>query len=246
MSNSYYRGVDLSFTPLTPEDEQRLCKEINAGSSTARETLIRNHLRWATTMARRYRGRLPLEDAISAANEGLMLALASKVGWQASKGRFSSYAFNFVRGNIFQAIAHLSVVPTNVHLMCQRSEIRKARAGGECPVETLGLSPVRIEEIERAWDCERTEPGHMEDTAGEMGEGLDGRSAVGALGCLSERAQHIMKYRYGIVPMPDGGVPSLAALGTLFGISRERVRQIEHSSLATLRTQLECETSASE
>lgn len=243
-SNSYYKGTDLTFTPLTIEEESQLCDRIRKDDMVARAELITAHLRWAASMARRFRGRLELEDAISAANEGLMEALER---WDAKKGRFACYAYNFVRGRIFRAIANHPVVPTNVHVMCQRSRIQAARANNECPTTTLGISKSRVAEVESAWDCEwGGRPEDIQDVETSLSEHMDAQQAVKALACLPTRARHILRYRFGLTPMPSGEAPSLIAIGRLLGISRERARQIESASLNTLREHLECATPASE
>lgn len=76
MSAYYQNGEDLKYRPTTLEQEQDLFRKMKSGDATAREFLVKNHLLFAANQARRMvRGRLPEDEAISAANFALMSAL---------------------------------------------------------------------------------------------------------------------------------------------------------------------------
>jgi RNA polymerase sigma factor (sigma-70 family) len=112
--NSYYGPgtEDLTFTPLTLAEERALFDSFYAGSLPARDKLITNHLRWAAKMglscARRM---LQDDDAISAANMGLIKALEARSFDQSKGFRFTTYARFYIKESVMKRINEQCVVP---------------------------------------------------------------------------------------------------------------------------------------
>lgn len=108
--NSYYPpGTDLTFVPVTHEEERELFRRAKAGDAAAKEQIIRNHLLLVANIARRLaRGKLPEEDVISAANFALVKALD---GFDPARpNRFSAFLKLFVRGEIARLWSNLNIV----------------------------------------------------------------------------------------------------------------------------------------
>lgn len=98
MNSGYYKAnEDLRFKLTTPEEERALFEKAKTGDTEAREFLIRNHLLFAATYARRAnRGKLPDDEVVSAANNALMSAIDR---FDPSRGnRFTRYLEPFLRG----------------------------------------------------------------------------------------------------------------------------------------------------
>lgn len=95
----YPPATDLSFKPVSPEEEVAMFKAAKAGDASAREKIISNHLLFVANEARKMvRGRLPDNEVVSAANRALMKAIDK---FDVSRGVwFSSYVRPFIRGEI--------------------------------------------------------------------------------------------------------------------------------------------------
>lgn len=104
---AYYSSTDdISFVPLTREEEVLLFTQFYDGDLAARDVLIKNHLKLVAKLALQISGRggIPDEDAISAANYGLIQALESKC-FDPTRGlRFSTYVRKYVHGQVLDAI----------------------------------------------------------------------------------------------------------------------------------------------
>lgn len=122
--SSYYRANEnLRFKLTTPEEEKSLFVRAKAGDSEAREFLIRNHLLFAATYARRQnRGKLPEDEVISAVNAALMNAIDR---FDPERGnRFTRYLIPFLRGalaslwkekNTVEPLSHSTTFPEFTH-----------------------------------------------------------------------------------------------------------------------------------
>lgn len=109
-SDSYYPpGTDLTFVPVTHDEEKELFRRAKAGDADAKEKILRNHLLLVATIARRIaRGKLPEDEIVSAANFALVKAYE---GFDSSyPNRFSAFLKLFVRGEIARLWSNLNIV----------------------------------------------------------------------------------------------------------------------------------------
>src|SRR5262245_8311678 len=252
--------------PLTPQDELASSRAARAGDPAARRRLILGNLRLVVFIARRYRNRgLDFLDLISEGNLGLITAADR---FDPERGfRFSTYAAWWIRQGILRGIADQSNavrLPVTVlqqmrrYLMEQR--LLRHRPGREPEVPeigaALGLATFQAERIHALIHSARS----LEDigtgdelvaasdadvpSVEEMVESrLDGERLERFLGRLSGREEKILRMRYGFF---DGVAHTLQQTGERFGITRERVRQIEQRALAKLRFWMEQPADAAE
>lgn len=244
---------------LSAEEEQRLAKAVRAGDAEARRRLVEANMRLVINLARRYYcPDVPLEDLIQEGAIGLMTAAER---FDPSLGyRFSTYATHWIRQSISRAIdtkARAIRVPAYVSEIVRRIErcrIELVRElGYDPPIDLLarrvGIPAHRLLAYMRATQ----DPLSLDAIAGREDRGnlwgtisdttapdpeetvIDGelqQEIAAILDSLSARERAVMQRRFGF----DGedGCP-LQDLGSEFGISRERVRQIEAAALRRLR-----------
>jgi len=248
---------------LTPEQEVEYSDRIQAGDEEARRTMIIANLRLVVTIARAYRRRgVPFLDLIEEGNLGVIRAADRFLG---SKGcRFSTYAAWWIRQGITRAIANRGrIVRIPIYVIQLVSRYQKARrklynvldrepAVEEIAVE-LKITPKKclmtstlidnirnldsmasvdvVDRIVREIPDQST-PSPMEVVDLQLEhERLDRLLAK-----LTDREEAILRIRFGF----DNDEPqSLAATGSVFGLSRERIRQIEGRALEKLRRLLD-------
>ena len=248
---------------LTPEDEIRLAAKIKKGDPEARSLMIRSNLRLVVKIAHDYANLgLPLLDLISEGNIGLMKAVERFD--PAKGGKLSTYAAWWIKQSIKRALANQSkTIRLPVHLVDKISKMRRVSLQmseelGREPTddelaEEVGLSVSKVSQLKTAAirpasldapisDDDSTEFGEIVSdmdalTPFELLRDENLRNEVGdLLTVLDEREKKIIFSRFGL----DGGKPkTLEEVGKKFGVTRERIRQLQNIALAKLRRALQ-------
>jgi RNA polymerase primary sigma factor len=248
---------------LAREEELDLGRRARAGDAQARACLIERNLRLVVSVAKRYRGRgLPFEDLIQEGNIGLMKA-AQRFDPELGN-RFSTYATWWIRQAIGRAIEDKGRA-IRLPMHTGEKARKAARTRNELSAQ-LGREPTDEEVAERlGWTAREVlaaiglladvasldRPVSSEDGAPGLGEFIEDQRASEvpeaviqdmenallwkSLEEMSDRERHVLVRRYGL----DEREPAtLAELGAELGITRERVRQLQHSAEWRLRGRL--------
>jgi len=257
----YLREI-VKFPLLTVLDEVKLARKIKRGDNAARSLMVRSNLRLVVKIARDYSNYgLPLLDLISEGNIGLMKAVERfdpKKG-----GKLSTYAAWWIKQSIKRALANQSkTIRLPVHLVDKIAKIRRVSGQmtedlGREPsddelAEEIGLTPAKVTALKSAGirptsldqpigDDDSTQFGDLVGDAEasdpfEMLRDKDLHSEVGdLLDILDDRERRIINSRFGL----DGKKPkTLEEVGAKFGVTRERIRQIQNIALTKLRKAL--------
>ena len=251
---------DISAYPLISRDEEvRLAQNIRKGEQEALDKLVRSNLRFVVSVAKKYQNQgVSLSDLINEGNLGLIRA-AHK--FDETKGiKFISYAVWWIRQAILQALAEQSRivrVPLNragtLHRIGKRSSALLQELGREpTPAEIAEGMDITIEEVQKTLSISQTHlsldapltPGednrlldYLPDTnnPGPDSETFEHALSTGieeVLSTLKEREAKILRLYFGL----DSPEPmTLEEIGSLLGITRERVRQIKEKALTRLR-----------
>ncbi len=239
-------------------ERRRLIRQVQAGQR-AKSDLIQANLRLVVSIAKRYAGRgMQFLDLIQEGNLGLMRAVDK---FDYTKGfKFSTYATWWIRQAITRAIADQArTIRIPVHMVESMNRVLRIQRQMHQDLErepTLdelaaqaGLDVERVREILRI----SQDPLSLDSPIGEEDDSnladviadstaeapadaatrrMLVRAVEEALSELSEREQEVVKMRYGLI---DGQAKTLEEVGREFGVTRERIRQIEAKTLAKLR-----------
>ena len=254
---------EISRTPLlTPEEEVKLARRIKRGDKEARTHMIKANLRLVVKIAQDYSGYgLPISDLISEGNIGLMKAVERfdpKKG-----GKLSTYAAWWIKQSIKRALANQSkTIRLPVHMVDKIAKMRRiatllAEALGREPTDEeladeVGLPRRKLAMLKQASqrptsldapinEGEATEYGEIigDDRAEDPLESLSEKNLHGELSglldVLDKRERRIIDERFGLT----GKTPmTLEEVGREFGVTRERIRQLQNVALTKMRKAL--------
>jgi len=248
---------------LTPQEEIELAARIKKGDKKAREQMIKANLRLVVKIARDYEGiGLPLLDLISEGNIGLMKAVERFD--PAKGGKLSTYGSWWIKQSIKRALANQSkTIRLPVHLVdkiskMRRTSMRMQEELGREPTdeelgEELGITSSRVSQMRMAAirpasldapigdeDSNNFAEVVQDESADTPYEQLEEKTVTRMLQemvkTLDPREATILRARFGL----DGGPQkTLEEVGQKFGVTRERVRQIQNIALKKLRKMIE-------
>lgn len=256
----YLKGIG-KFELLKPEEEPILAQKIIEGDEEAKDRLINANLRLVVNIAKHYVGRgLQFLDLIQEGNLGLMKAVEK---FDHTKGyKFSTYATWWIRQAITRAIADQArTIRIPVHMVETINKMTRIQRqlvqdfGREPTAEEISeamdgaLEPKKIREIQRiAMDPVSLETPIGEEDDSHLGDFIEDKESVSPsdyatnqllseelsniLGDLTEREERVIRLRYGL---DDNRVRTLEEVGKEFGVTRERIRQIEAKAIRKLR-----------
>lgn len=251
---------DISETELlSPEEEVHLARLIKAGDESARECMIKANLRLVVKFARDYDGLgVPILDLISEGNIGLMIAAERYDGRRGA--RFSTYASFWIKHHMRSALSNQSRIIRLPHAAYAR--LRRIRAVQQALLEELGREPdceelaatlgiresdvaelcraachpaslhAPLSEFEAVTLADIVEDESAEDPAGESLQKEASQALHGLIDKLSPRQAAILAARYGL---NGADIKTLAQLAQQYGVTVERIRQIEMAACRRLR-----------
>ncbi|HAB19095.1 MAG TPA: RNA polymerase subunit sigma [Verrucomicrobiales bacterium] len=248
---------------LTIQEEIDLAARIKRGDNAARERMIRANLRLVVKIARDYDGfGLPLLDLINEGNIGLMKGVERFD--PAKGGKLSTYASWWIKQSIKRALANQSkTIRLPVHLV---DKVTKMKRAAHQLQELLGREPsdeeladelgVPVKKV-RFWQRSTQKTSSLEAPLGDedssrlvdvvpdlesrdpyrtLEQKTTHRLLVGFLNILDQRELAILRERFGLDGEPE---KTLDEIGRKFGVTRERIRQLQNIALGKLRRRIE-------
>ena len=256
--NMYLKEI-RQFPLLTAEEERELIDRIGHGDMSARDRLVESNLRLVVSIAKKYQNNgLTLMDLIQEANIGLLIAVEK---FEPERGyRFSTYASWWIKQTISRALDNKSKM---IRLPAYVVEgVNKMKNVERALTITLGREPT-LEEVAKEMGLDEAKVKKLRDSSKEISSldvavGDDDEATMGELiadtssltpeesmenqtkaevldtilGTLEGREGDVIKYRYGLM---DGEPRTLEEVGQIFGLTKERIRQIEAKALRKLR-----------
>ena len=256
---SQYLHEICQYPMLSPQQERALAINCAKGDPEAIRTMVNSNLRLVVSIAREYAGRgVPLLDLIQEGSIGL-LAAARKFDYT-MECRFSTYATKWIRQGVNRCVqnhAQLIRVPLHtqerIRKVLSAKAVLKQRTGEEPDMQQIaretGLSESKVLQLlqlqPEVWslDAPAGEDGDsklqmlLEDLQAsqpqeELVRGELKHTMESLLDKLSQRQRYVLRMRFG---MEDGVCHALEEISRTLGISKERVRQIEHQSIDKLK-----------
>ena len=254
----YLREI-REYPRLTVQEERELAYRCAQGDEEAIRRMVNSNLRLVVSIAREYAGRgVPLLDLIQEGSIGLLVA--AKKFDHTLEYRFSTYATKWIRQGVTRCLLnHSGVIRVPLHtaermrkVMAVRQVLRQEL--GEDPsvaeiARRSGLTEEKVAQLlslaPEVWSLDAVVGEDEDSTLGKLLENVEApqpqaelvRSEMKELldhllGMLTERQRQVLRLHFG---MEDGTCHSLEEIGTMFGVSKERVRQIERQAMARLQ-----------
>ncbi len=251
---------DIKNIPLlTPEEEKELTERIKKNDKKARQKMIQSNLRLVINIVKRYKYfGVSISDLIEEGNLGLMRAVSK---FDPKKGyRFSTYASWWIKQYVTRAIANqgktirIPVYMSEIITRWRKVTEQLAHRLGRKPrikevAKTMRMSVEKVRQLnEIATKASSLDAPIGEDNSGHFMDFIEDKSVASPkdeltkllqkeridalLGLISEREREIINLRFGL---KDGFSHTLGETAERFGITRERVRQIENAAMKKLK-----------
>lgn len=209
--SAYFKEV-ANYKPLSKDEEFELWKKYKYdGDTAARDKLISSNLKFVASIAKQYQGRgLSYADLIAEGNVGLVKALDKFDGERGYK--VISYSVWWIRQTILEALSK-----------------RNASEDEDLPLD-YEKPPISDDE---GYQVETDNDNYISEETGENKELAQGEAIKFLMDYLNQRERNIITKYYGL----DGNKPkTLEEIGTEYGLTKERIRQIKNTSFKKMRS----------